>query len=89
MGTGFKWLYLSPAAAGHQISMCLLFTNTGEVTKVICAHESEMTIPLVGDETTFMPETNDVDKVKEGIIGVQMEEEDRTEAPLACEEEVP
>ena len=31
-------------------------------------NESEMAIPLEGDETTFMPETNDVDEVKEGII---------------------
>ena len=30
-----------------------------------------------------MPETNDVDEVKDGIIGVQEEEDDRTEAPLA------
>ena len=46
-----------------------------------------MAIPLEGDVTGFVPETNDVDEVKDGIIGVQVEEDDRTEAPLACEEE--
>ena len=43
-----------------------------------------MTIPLEGVETAFVPETNDGGKVKEGIIGVQEEEDDRTEAPQAC-----
>ena len=50
-------------------------------------NESEMVIPLEGDETGFVPETNDVDEVKGIIIGVQVEEDDRTEAHLACEEE--
>ena len=43
-----------------------------------------MTIPLEGVETGFVPETNDVDEVKEGIIGVQEEGDDRTESPQAC-----
>ena len=51
-------------------------------------NESKMTIPLEGVETAFVTETNDVGEVKEGIIGVQEEEEDdRTEAPQACKEE--
>ena len=50
-------------------------------------NESKMIIPFEGDETACVPETNDVAEVKEGIIGVQEEEDDRTEAPQACEEE--
>ena len=45
------------------------------------------TIPLEGDETAFVPDTKYVDEVKEGIIGVQGEEDDRIEAPQAYEEE--
>ena len=40
-----------------------------------------MTIPLEGVETAFVPETNDVDEVKEGIIGVQEEEDDSNRSP--------
>ena len=45
-----------------------------------------MTLPLEGDEIVCVPETDDADEVKEGIISAQ-KEDDRTEAHQACEEE--